>query len=85
MSWKKSTRVKLSMTYHMQTEDQSEKTIQTFEDMLRTCTAVGILTYLLWSPPTNNSYHSSTSVESFKALYGWMCRTPLCLMEASGK
>ena len=31
------TRLKLSIAYHPQIDEQSEKTIQTLEDMLRSC------------------------------------------------
>lgn len=29
----------------------------------------------------NNSYHSSTEMAPFEALYGWYCRTPVCWEE----
>ena len=42
-----------STTFHLQTDGQSERTIQTLEDMLRACVwilmGVGLVTYLWWS------------------------------------
>ncbi|GKA45102.1 putative reverse transcriptase domain-containing protein [Tanacetum coccineum] len=36
-AWSASTQLDMSMTYHPQTDGQSERTIQTLEDMLRAC------------------------------------------------
>ncbi|KAI3747092.1 hypothetical protein L6452_09537 [Arctium lappa] len=83
------TRVKLSTTYHPQTDGQSERTIQTLEDMLRSCvidfggswdTHLPLVEFAY-----NNSYHSSIGMAPFEALYGRMCRTPLCWLEAGEK
>ena len=80
-------RLNLSTAFHPQTDGQSERTIQTLEDMLRSC----ILQfkghwneYLPFAEFTyNNSYHSSIEMSPYEALYGKQCRTPLCWNETS--
>ncbi|KAI3757279.1 hypothetical protein L6452_04813 [Arctium lappa] len=83
------TRVKLSTSYHPQTDGQSERTIQTLEDMLRSCvidfggswdTHLPLVEFAY-----NNSYHSSIGMAPFEALYGRKCRTPVCWLEAGEK
>ncbi|KAI3771892.1 hypothetical protein L6452_03063 [Arctium lappa] len=83
------TRVKLSTAYHPQTDGQSERTIQTLEDMLRSClidfggswdTHLPLVEFAY-----NNSYHSSIGMAPFEALYGRKCRTPVCWLEAGEK
>jgi hypothetical protein len=83
------TRLKMSTSHHPQTDGQSERTIQTLEDMLRV--------YVLedggsWSNylhliefSYNNSYHSSIGMAPFEALYGRKCRTPLCWTEVGDR
>nr|GEV02522.1 putative reverse transcriptase domain-containing protein [Tanacetum cinerariifolium] len=64
----------LKELYSIQTDDQSEHTIQTLEDMLRAC----VLDFggswdvhlLLVEFSYNNSYHSSVRCVPFEALYG---------------
>ncbi|XP_071739123.1 uncharacterized protein [Rutidosis leptorrhynchoides] len=72
----------MSTTYHPQTDGQSERTILTFEDMLRACVidfGSGWDQYLpLAEFSYNNSYHSSIKAAPFEALYGRKCRSPLC-------
>ena len=83
------TRVHLSTAYHPQTDGQSERTIQTLEDMLRTC----IIEYggawdthlRLIEFAYNNSYHSSIGMPPFEMLYGRKCRTPSCWLEPGEK
>ncbi|KAK1419615.1 hypothetical protein QVD17_28835 [Tagetes erecta] len=79
------TRLNLSTAYHPQTDGQSERTIQTLEDMLRAC-VIDIggswddhLPLMEFS--YNNSYHSSIKTAPFEALYGRRCRTPVCWAE----
>ncbi|TQD95179.1 hypothetical protein C1H46_019202 [Malus baccata] len=80
------TQLLFSTAYHPQTDGQSERTIQTLEDMLR----VSVLqwkgswdNYLsLVEFAYNNSYHLSIGMAPFEALYGKACRTPLCWSEA---
>ena len=70
-----------STAFHPQTDGQSERTIQTLEDMLRTC-VMGFKgswdNYLsLVEFAYNNSYHASIGMPPFEALYGRRCRSPL--------
>ena len=80
------TKLRLSSAYHPQTDGQSERTIQSLEDLLRAyvleqgvswseCLSLVEFTY-------NNSFHSSIGMAPFEALYGRRCRTPLCWYEA---
>ncbi|KAI3696885.1 hypothetical protein L6452_29480 [Arctium lappa] len=83
------TRVKLSTAYHPQTDGQSERTIQTLEDMLRSCVIDFGGSWDSHLPLVefayNNSYHSSIGMAPFEALYGRKCRTPVCWLEAGEK
>ncbi|GJV44492.1 reverse transcriptase domain-containing protein [Tanacetum coccineum] len=79
------TRLDMSTAYHPQTDGQSERTIQTLEDMLRAC----VLDFegswdvhlSLVEFSYNNSYHSSVRCAPFKALYGRKCRSPIMWTE----
>ena len=74
-----------STAFYPQTDGQSERTIQTLEDMLRM--------YVMdlegsWDDHLslvefayNNSYHSSIEMAPYEALYGRKCRSPLYLNE----
>ncbi|KAD2393961.1 hypothetical protein E3N88_40938 [Mikania micrantha] len=79
------TQLNLSTAYHPQTDGQSERTIQTLEDMLRTCVLDfggnwdSHLPLIEFS--YNNSYHSSIGCAPFEALYGRKCRSPICWSE----
>ncbi|GJV42230.1 putative reverse transcriptase domain-containing protein [Tanacetum coccineum] len=71
----------MSTPNHPQTDSQSERTIQTLEDMLRAC-AIDFGgnwdTHLpLVEFSYNNSYHSSVKCAIFEAFYGRKCRTPI--------
>ncbi|GKA37579.1 putative reverse transcriptase domain-containing protein [Tanacetum coccineum] len=72
----------MSTTYHSQTNGQSERTIQTLEDMLRACVldfGKGWDRHLsLVEFSHNNSYHTSIKAAPFEALYGRKCRSPIC-------
>ncbi|KAI3665139.1 hypothetical protein L6452_43759 [Arctium lappa] len=74
------TRVKLSMTCHPQTDDRSDRMIQTLEDMLRSYVIDFEGNWDSHLPPVeftyNNIYHSSIGMAPFEALYGRKCRTP---------
>ncbi|GJX20257.1 putative reverse transcriptase domain-containing protein [Tanacetum coccineum] len=76
------TQLNLSTAYHPQTNGQSERTIQTLEDMLRACVidfGNGWDRHLpLVEFSYNNSYHTSIKVAPFEALYGRKCRSPVC-------
>ena len=67
-------KLNLSTTFHPQTDGQSERTIQTLEDMLRSCVLQfkGHWNEYLPLPEFtyNNSYHSSIEMSSYEALYG---------------
>ncbi|GJT98294.1 putative reverse transcriptase domain-containing protein [Tanacetum coccineum] len=79
------TRLDMSTAYHPQTDGQSERTIQTLEDMLRACVldfGKGWDRHLpLVEFSYNNSYHTSIKVAPFEALYGRKCRSPICWAE----
>nr|GEV31657.1 hypothetical protein [Tanacetum cinerariifolium] len=79
------TQLDLSTAYHPQTDGQSEKTIQTLEDMLRACVIEfenGWDRHLpLVEFSYNNSYHTSIKVAPFEVLYSRKCRSPVCWAE----
>ncbi|GJR13271.1 putative reverse transcriptase domain-containing protein [Tanacetum coccineum] len=68
------TQLDMSTAYHPQTDDQSERTIQTLEDMLRACVIdfgkVWDRHLPLVEFSYNNSYHTSIKAAPFEALYG---------------
>ena len=90
--WKKlqealGTKLNLSSAFHPQTDGQSERTIQTLEDMMR-CVVIDFEgswdRYLsLMEFAYNNSYQASIKMAPYEALYGRKCRTPLCWTELS--
>ena len=67
------TQLRFSTAYHPQTDGQTERTIQTLEDMLRACVmeqGKGWDKYLpLVEFAYNNSYHSSIKIAPYEALY----------------
>ncbi|GKA25801.1 putative reverse transcriptase domain-containing protein [Tanacetum coccineum] len=75
----------MSTAYHPQTNRQSERTIQTLEDMLRACVIYfgkGWVNHLpLVNFSYNNSYHASIKAAPFEALYGRKCHSPVCWAE----
>ena len=75
-------RFHFSTTFHPQTDGQSERTIQTLEDMLRVCVIDFGGSWDSHLPLAefayNNNYHSSIGAPPFELLYGWKCRTPVC-------
>ncbi|PWA91039.1 reverse transcriptase domain-containing protein [Artemisia annua] len=75
----------MSTAYHPQTDGQSERTIETLEDMLRACVidfGNGWDKYLpLAEFSYNNSYHTSIKAAPYEALYGRKCRSPICWAE----
>ncbi|GKC19490.1 putative reverse transcriptase domain-containing protein, partial [Tanacetum coccineum] len=76
------TRLDMSTAYHPETDGQSERTIQTLEDMLRACVldfGKGWDRHLPLSEFSyNNSYHTSIKAAPFEVLYGRKCRSPIC-------
>nr|GFB32992.1 putative reverse transcriptase domain-containing protein [Tanacetum cinerariifolium] len=79
------TRLDMSTAYHVETDGQSKRTIQTLEDMLRACAidfGKGWVNHLpLVEFSYNNSYHASIKAVPFEALYGQKCHSPICWTE----
>ncbi|GJU38861.1 putative reverse transcriptase domain-containing protein [Tanacetum coccineum] len=79
------TDISMSTAYHPETDGQSERTIQTLEDMLRACVidfGKGWVKHLpLAEFSYNNSYHASIKAALYEALYGRKCRSPVCWAE----
>nr|GEW99254.1 putative reverse transcriptase domain-containing protein [Tanacetum cinerariifolium] len=79
------TRLDMSTAYHPETDGQSERTIQTLEDMLRACAidfGKGWVNHLpLVECSYSNSYHATIKAVPFEALYGRKCRSPICWTE----
>nr|GFC99528.1 putative reverse transcriptase domain-containing protein [Tanacetum cinerariifolium] len=79
------TNICMSTAYHPETDGQSERTIQTLEDMLRACVidfGKGWMKHLpLAEFSYNNSYHASIKAAPYEALYGRKCRSPVCWAE----
>ena len=70
-----------STAFHPQTDGQSERTIQTLEDMMRACVLefhgswdnyISLMEFAY-----NNHYHSSIGMTPYEALYGRKCRSPI--------
>nr|GEV91000.1 reverse transcriptase domain-containing protein [Tanacetum cinerariifolium] len=83
------TRLDMSTAYHLETDGQSERTIQTLEDMLRACVLnfgkswdkhLPLVEFLY-----KNSYHTSIKAAPFEALYGRKCRSPICWVEVEDR
>nr|GEY39961.1 G-type lectin S-receptor-like serine/threonine-protein kinase At1g67520 [Tanacetum cinerariifolium] len=79
------TQLDMSRAYHPLTDGQSEHTIQTLEDILRSCvidfggnwdTHIPLVKFSY-----NNSYHSIVKCASFEALYERICRSPVIWLE----
>ncbi|GKA62421.1 putative reverse transcriptase domain-containing protein [Tanacetum coccineum] len=79
------TNLDMSTAYHPQSDGQSERTIQTLEDMLHVSVidfGNGWVRHLpLVEFSYNNSYHASIKAAPFEALYGRKCRSPVCWAE----
>nr|GEZ44780.1 retrotransposable element Tf2 [Tanacetum cinerariifolium] len=79
-SW--GTRLKFSTAIHPQTDDQTERTIQTLEDMLCSYALewTGNWDDYIWLVDFayNNSWHASIKCAPFEMLYGRKCRAPIC-------
>ncbi|GKC98778.1 putative reverse transcriptase domain-containing protein [Tanacetum coccineum] len=82
-------RLEMSTAYHPQTDEQSERTIQTLEDMLRACMMDFGGSWDNYLPLAefsyNNSYHSSIRCAPFEALYERKCSVTLERCSAFGK
>ena len=79
------TELRFSTAFHPQTDGQSERTIQTLEDMLRACVIEFTGSWddhlALIEFAYNNSYQASVGMAPYEALYGRPYRTPLCWSE----
>ena len=79
------TRLKFSTAFHPQTDGQTERTIQTLEDMLRSCALEWTGNWdeylCLVEFAYNNSWHASIKAAPFELLYGRKCRAPICWNE----
>ncbi|GJR67728.1 putative reverse transcriptase domain-containing protein [Tanacetum coccineum] len=80
------TDISMSTAYHLETDSQSERTIQTLEDMLRAYVidfGKGWVKHLpLAEFSYNNSYHASIKAAPYEALYGQRFRSPVWLAVA---
>ncbi|GFY87122.1 hypothetical protein Acr_05g0007610 [Actinidia rufa] len=69
----------------MEMDGQSERTIQTLEDMLRLCVLDFQGNWEMHLPLVefayNNSFHASIGMAPYEALYGRKCRSPFCWTE----
>ncbi|GKE55014.1 putative reverse transcriptase domain-containing protein [Tanacetum coccineum] len=85
------TNVDMSTAYHPQTDGQSERTIQTLEDMLRACVIDIGSSWDRHLPLVefsyNNSYHVRIKAAPYEALYRRKCRSPIknCLLTARSR
>ncbi|GJX84454.1 putative reverse transcriptase domain-containing protein [Tanacetum coccineum] len=79
------TDLSMSIAYHPETDGQSERTIQTLEDMLRVCVIdfgkVWVKHLPLAKFSYNNNYHASIKAAPYEALYGRKCQSPVCWAE----
>nr|GEU76106.1 putative reverse transcriptase domain-containing protein [Tanacetum cinerariifolium] len=79
------TQLDMSTAYHPETDGQSERTIQMFEDMLCACVIDIGKSWDRHLPLVefsyNNSYHTSIKTTPFEALYGRKCHSPVCWAE----
>ena len=75
------TKLTFSTAFHPQTDGQSERTIQTLEDMLRACVMDFKGTWDKKLPliefSYNNSFQASIGMAPYEALYGRRCRSPV--------
>nr|GFA97352.1 putative nucleotidyltransferase, ribonuclease H [Tanacetum cinerariifolium] len=76
------TRLKFSTAFHPQIDGQSERTIQTLKDMLRSCALEWTCNWndyiCLVEFAYNNSWHASIKCAPFEMLYGRKCHAPIC-------
>ncbi|PKU76320.1 hypothetical protein MA16_Dca027522 [Dendrobium catenatum] len=81
------TRLTFSTAFHPQTDEQTEMTIQTLEDLLRLCildfggsweSHIPLIEFAY-----NNNFQASIGMTPYEALYGRKYKTPLCWAETS--
>nr|GEZ02810.1 reverse transcriptase domain-containing protein [Tanacetum cinerariifolium] len=79
------TQLDLSTAYHLKTDGQSERTIQTLEDKLQACVIDFGSSWDKHLPLVeffyNNRYNASIKAAPYEALYGRKCRSPVCCSE----
>ncbi|GKB31353.1 putative reverse transcriptase domain-containing protein [Tanacetum coccineum] len=79
------TKVNMSTAYHPKIDGQSERTIQTLEDMLWACVIDFGKRWDRHLPLVefsyNNNYHASIKAAPFEALYEQKYRSPICWSE----
>nr|GEW41658.1 putative reverse transcriptase domain-containing protein [Tanacetum cinerariifolium] len=79
------TQLDISTAYHPKMDSQSERTIQTLKDMLRSFVIDFGRSWDRNLPLVKfsykNSYHASIKAAPFEALYGRKCRSPVCWSE----
>ena len=79
------TRLTMSIAFHPKTDGRSERTIQVLEDMLRACVLDHQGSWEEYLPLVefayNNSSQASIQMAPYEALYGRLCRSPLCWTE----
>nr|GEX93556.1 putative nucleotidyltransferase, ribonuclease H [Tanacetum cinerariifolium] len=79
------TRLKFSTTFYPETDGQTERTIQTLEDMLRSCALEWTGNWdeylCLVEFAYNNSLHASITAAPYELLYRRKCRAPICWNE----
>ena len=75
----------MSTTFHPQTDNQSERTIQTLEEMLQAWVLDLKGNWEEYLPLVvfayNNSYQVSIQMAPYEALYGRPCRSLVCWTE----
>ena len=76
------TQLRISTTFHPQTDGQSKRTIQVLEDMLRACVLDLKGSWEEHLPLVefayNNSYQESKHMAPYEVLYGSLCRSSVC-------
>lgn len=79
------TKLKLSSTYHPQTNGQIERTTQSLEDLLRDYMLEQEGAWDNYLPliefTYNKNFHSSIGMTPYEDLYGRKCKIPLCWYE----
>nr|GEX57966.1 retrotransposable element Tf2 [Tanacetum cinerariifolium] len=76
------TRLKFSTSFHPETDGQTERTIQTLEDILRSCALEWMGNWdeylCLVKFAYNNSWHASIKAAPYELLYGRKYRASIC-------
>lgn len=74
-------KLNFNIAYHLQSDGQSERTIQTLEDMLRACVLDLGGSWESYIPliefAYNNNFQATIGMAPYEALYGRRCRSPV--------